>query len=267
MRRVLRGLILPLSLAAGCVFGFRGEAEVEASYPLADVIAVRVDLPATPITVVGDPEAIGLEVRGAWRATGGTAEVAKANARTPRLVFERDGGFAELRAVVPLAVEGQVDFEVEEVRLPPDLDLELRTDLGDVSVIAVEGNLGVDVGAGDVDVVGGAGGVAVRTGQGDVVLETSGNADVQAPRGTVVVTQAGPGGNDVVVRAGGDVQVWLSSDADLDLDLHGREIRVQTGTVSTIDGGRFRRSVGGGHVKIWVDAGPGRVEVRMKPPA
>lgn len=266
MRDVLRALVVPAALLAGCVFGFRGEAPVEATFPLDDIIAVRVDLPATPISVVGDPEAAGLELRGEWRATGGDAEIAKANARTPRLVWARSGSFAELTASVPLAVDGQVDLEVEELRLPPDRDLELRTDLGDVSIVAIESNLGVDVGAGDVDILGGAGGIAVRTGLGDVVIETTGNTDVLAPRGTAVVTQAGPGGNDIVVRAGGDVQVWLASDADLDLDLLGREIRVQTGTVSTIDAGHFARKVGGGFVKVWIDAGPGRVEVRMKAP-
>ncbi len=266
MRAVVRGVIASAALLAGCVFGFRSEAEVEATYPLEDVLAVRVDLPATPMAVIGDPEAVGLELRGEWRATGGNAEVAKANARTPRLVWEQSGSFAELRASVPLAVDGQVDLEIEELRLPPGRDLELRTELGDVSIVGVESNLGVDVGTGDVDIVGGAGGIAVRTELGDVVIETTGNTDVQARRGTVVVTQAGPGGNDIVVRAGGDVQVWLASDADLDLDLIGREIRVQTGTVSTIDAGHFRRSVGGGFVKVWLDAGPGRVEVRMKAP-
>lgn len=269
MRRLLswsRSMVPALALA-GCVFGFRSEAEVEATYPLEGVIAVRVDLPRTPLTVVGDVEALGLELRGEWRAAGGSAAVAKDNARTPRLVFEVFENFAELRAIVPLAVQGQVDLEVEELRLPPDRDLELKTELGDVSVFEIDGNLAVDVGRGDVDIVGGAGGIAVRTGEGRVAIESPGHLDVRAPRGTVTVTQTGPGGNDVVVRAGGDVRVLLRSDADLDLDLRGREIRVQTGTVSTITRDAFKRSVGSGHVKIWVDAGPGAVEIRMAPPA
>lgn len=268
MRRLLSWSpsVLPALALVGCVFGFRSEAEIEATYPLEEVIAVRVDLPSTPLTVVGDPEALGLELRGEWRAAGGSAAVAKDNARTPRLVFEVFERFAELRAIVPLAVQGQVDLEVEELRLPPDRDLELRTGLGDVSVFEVDGNLMIDVGRGDVDVVGGAGGVAVRTGEGRVTIESPGNLDVKAPRGTVAVTQTGAGGNDVVVRSGGDVRVLLVSDGDLDLDLRGREITVQTGSVSTITRDQFRRSVGSGHVKIWVDAGPGDIEVRMARP-
>src|SRR5690606_19943465 len=113
---------------------------------------------------------------------------------------------------------------------------------------------------------GGDGGVAVRTGDGRVQVESPGHVDVEARHGTVEVWQAGAGGNDVVVRARGDVRVWLVSDADLDLELAGSEIRVQTATVSTITSGRFRRAVGGGHVKIWIDAGPGSVEVRMATP-
>lgn len=255
-----------MCLLAGCVFGFRSEAEVEATWPLTDVRAVRVDLPRTPLTVVGDPMAVGLELRGEWRAAGGTEKVAKANARTPRLVFDVTGGFGRLGAVVPLAVDDQVDLEVEEIRLPPDRDLELITELGDVDVVGVVGNIGVDVEIGDVDIEGGDGGVAVRTGDGRVRVGSAGNMDLRAAHGTVEVWQTGPGGNDVVVRAGGDVRVWLTSDADLDLDLQGREIRVQTGTVSTITSGSFRRAVGGGHVKVWVDAGAGHVEVRLGQP-
>jgi hypothetical protein len=259
--------VVLVSLAlAGCVFGYRSEAEIEATYPLEDVISVRVDLPSTPLTVVGDAEALGLELRGEWRAAGGSAGVAKDNARTPRLVYEVFENFAELRAIVPLAVQGQVDLEVEELRLPPDRDVELRTALGDVTVLDVDGNLAVDVGRGDVDIVGGAGGIAVRTGEGRVAIESPGHLDVKALRGTVSVTQTGAGGNDVVVRAGGDVRVLLVSDGDLDLDLRGRAIEVHTGTVSTITSNVFRRSVGGGHVKIWVDAGAGDIEIRMAPP-
>lgn len=260
-----RGLLCATALAAGCVFGYRSEAEVEALYPLTDVLAVRLDLPATPIHVVGDPMALGLEIRGEWRAAGGSAEVAKANARTPRLVYAVDGGFAELSAQVPLAVQGQVDFEAEEVRLPPDVDLEVRTELGHVSIVDVSANIGVDVGAGDVHVEGGLGGVAVRTRRGDVDVESPGNVDIEAPRGAVEVAQAGFGGGDVVVRGGGVVRIWLASDADLDLDLSAPNIRVQTRTVSTITSGRFRREVGGAHVKIHVSAGTS-VEVRLREP-
>ncbi|MCY1062085.1 hypothetical protein [Nannocystis sp. SCPEA4] len=255
-----------LALAAGCVFGYRSEAEIEATWPLTDVQAVRIALPRTPLSVVGDPMAVGLELRGEWRAAGGSQKVAKANARTPRLVFDVTGGFGRLGAVVPLAVDDQVDLEVEEIRLPPDLDLELQTALGDVDVIDVVGNIGVDVDVGDVDIEGGDGGVAVRTGDGRVRVESAGNMDLRTSHGTVEVWQAKAGGNDVVVRAEGDVRVWLISDADLDLDLKGREIRVQTGTVSTITSGSFRRAVGGGHVKIWIDAGQGQVEVRLGEP-
>jgi hypothetical protein len=265
-RKVQALLALTLALTLGCVFGYRSEAEIDATWPLAGVQAVRVDLPRTPLTVLGDPMATGLELRGEWRAAGGSEEVAKANARTPRLVFDKAGGFARLAAIVPLAVDDQVDLEVEEIRLPPGLDLELRTELGDVEVAGVVGNIGVDVGVGDVQIDGGDAGVAVRTGEGRVRVESRGHMDLRTAHGTVEVWQTGVGGNDVVVSAIGDVRVWLASDANLDLDLRGREIRVQTGTVSTITRGAFRRAVGGGHVKIWLDAGPGQVEVRLAPP-
>jgi hypothetical protein len=71
------------------------------------------------------------------------------------------------------------------------------------------------------------------------------------------------GGNDVVVSARGDIAVVLRADANLDLRLRGREIRVATRTVSTVRGGSFDRSVGSGNVKVWLDAGPGDVRVEL----
>lgn len=264
--RPVRACVLALALAAGCVFGYRSEAAIEAVYPATDVITLRVDLPRTPLPIIGDPMATGIELRGEWRAAGGSAAVAKENARIPRLSYSVKDGLARLGAVVPLAVDDQVDLEVEEIRLPPGLDLELKTELGDVEVVDVVGNIGVDIGVGDVDIEGGAGGVAVRSREGRVRVESAGNVDVEAGRGTVEIWQAGAGGNDVVIRANADVRVWLRSDADLDLDLRGREIRVKTRTISTITSGSYRRAVGGGHVKVWVDAGPGAVEVLLRTP-
>lgn len=251
-----------LGLAA-CVFGYRGESDVTATYPLAGVESIRVDLGASPLTIVGDPMAPGLELAGTWRSVGGNAKTATANATTPDLVWAQDGRFAELRAVVPLELRGQVDFEADEIRLPPDRDLELVTDLGDVAIVGVDGNLLVDVGAGHVDIDGGQGGVGVYTGVGDLEIRSAGNIDATTRDGGATIVQEGQGGNDVVVTARGDITVALRSDANLDLQLRGREIRVRTRTVSTVRGGSFDRTIGGGNVKIWLDAGRGDIRVEL----
>jgi len=249
---------------AGCVFGFRGEAEVEATYPLTDIDAVQIDLGATPLTILGDEMAVGLELAGAWRSIGGSSKVAREQALGPEIVWDTDLRVGRLLAVVPLKLQGQVDFEADEIRLPPDHDLVLETTLGDVYVFAMDGNISVDVGVGHVEIDGGAGGIAVRTGEGDLEIRSPGNLDVSTGRGNALVSQSGPGGNDLVVYAkGGSIEVVLRSDADLDLRLAGREIRVHTGTVSTVTSRRFNREVGGASVKVWADAPQGDVLVRL----
>ncbi len=251
-------------LTSACVFGYRGEASVDATYPLTDIDAVRIDLGPTPLTILGDDMATGLELTGAWRSVGGSAKVARAQALGSALVWGVDAGFGELRTVVPLKLQGQVDFEVDEIHLTPDHDLDLVTALGDVYVFAVDGNISADVGVGHVEIDGGGGGIAVRTGEGDLEIRSTGNLDVATRRGSARITQSGAGGNDIVVRvAGGDIEVVLRSDADLDLRLSGREIRVRTGTVSTVTRRSFTREVGGGSVKVWADASQGDVLVRL----
>ena len=249
---------------ASCVFGFRGEAEVEATYPLTDIDAVQIDLGATPLTILGDEMAPGLELKGAWRSIGGSSKVAREQALGPEIVWATDMRFGQLRAVVPLKYDGQVDFEVDEIRLPPDHDLDLVTALGDVYVFAVDGNISVDVGVGHVEIDGGADGIAVRTGEGNLEIRSPGNLDVSTGRGNALISQSGPGGNDLVVHAkGGSIEIVLRSDADLDLRLEGREIRVHTGTVSTVTSRSFQREVGGASVKVWADAPQGDVLVRL----
>lgn len=256
----LGGLALTLT---ACVFGYRGEAEVTATYPLDGIDSLRIDLGASPLIVTGDPMAPGLELAGTWTSVGGNARTARDHATAPDLVWSHDGAFAELRAYVPLALRGQVDFEADEIRVPPDRDLELVTALGDVQIFGVDGNLSVDARVGHVDIHGGAGGIAVATGDGDLDIRSSGNIDAHTRRGGARIVQEGMGGNDVVVSARGDIHVVLRADANLDLRLRGREVRVQTRTVSTVRSGSFERSVGSGNVKIWLDAGPGAVRVEL----
>jgi hypothetical protein len=251
-------------LLGGCVLGYRGEASVEAVYPLTGIDVVRVDLGPTPLTILGDDLAAGFELAGAWRSLGGSSKIAKEQALGSALVWAVDERFAELRAEVPIKLHGQVDFEVDEIRMPTDRDLELVSGLGDLYVFAVAGNISAELGVGHIDIDGGAGGLAVRTGEGNLHLRSSGNVDAHTGRGGARIYQTGAGGNDIVVSArGGDALVVLRSDANLDLQLTGREIRVHTGTVSTITRGSFTRQVGGGGVKIWVDAPTGNVEVRL----
>ena len=261
--RTLAAGLSALSLGA-CVFGYRGEVLVTASYPIADIRAVRVDLGASPLTIIGDELAPALELSGAWHSIGGDAAGARERAASASLQWSVEGAFAELLAVVPLAAAGQVDFELEELRLPPGLDVELRTTLGDVDVIAVEGNISADIDVGHVRIEGGAGGVAVRTGDGNLEIVSTGNIDATTRNGGAKIWQDGAGGNDIIVEvARGDIEISLRSDANLDLVLRGAEVRVQTGTVSTVTRGEFSRQVGAGSVKVWAEAPGGNISVSL----
>jgi len=262
-RRSLAAGLSALALGA-CVFGYRGEVLVTATYPLTDIRAVRIDLGASPLTIVGDELAPGLELSGAWHSIGGNAAGARELAALSSLQWSVEGSFAELLAVVPLKAEGQVDFELDELRLAPGLDVELRTTLGDVDVTAVEGNISADIDVGHVRIDGGAGGIAVRTGDGNLEIVSTGSIDAATRNGGAKIWQDGAGGNDIVVEvARGDIEIRLRSDANLDLQLRGGELRVQTGTVSTVTRGEFTRQVGGGSVKVWADAHGGNVRVSL----
>ncbi|MCA9659707.1 MAG: DUF4097 family beta strand repeat protein [Myxococcales bacterium] len=263
--RALIPTLLAASLGLACALGFRGATEVDAEYSLDEIDAVRVNLPDTPISVLGDPEATTLSLEGVWYSVGGSRTVAADNSTIPLLNFALEGRFAELTAIIPTANRDLVDLEVRSLTLPPDRDLEIWTGLGDIEVAQVEGNVSIDVEAGHVTVFGGAEGVAIRTGAGDVEVETSGNTTAATDSGDVVIAQLGAGGNDLVITTGfGSIDVTLRSDANLDLDLKASgDIRVQTRTVSTVTSGAFQRAVGNGNVKVWLSARGGDVTVRL----
>lgn len=257
--------ILVVSLGLACSLGYRGVTSVEAEFSLDEIDAIRIDLPDTPISVLGDPVATSLEVEGAWYSVGGSASVAADNTAAPQFIFVREGRFAELSAVIPVASADLVDLELGTLTLPPDLDLELWTGVGDIEVAQVEGNISVDIEAGRVTIFGGAEGIAVRTGVGDVEIETTGNASVTTGRGDVRISQLGAGGNEFVITTNyGSIEVTLRSDANLNLDLRASgDIRVQTRTVSTVSQGSFVRQVGNGNVRIQLDARGGDIRVGL----
>ena len=157
-----------------------------------------------------------------------------------------------------------MDLEVDDVGLPSNVDVDLRTSLGDVQVRGMQGSVLVDVEAGDVDVQGPTRSAGVHTGLGDVVAMIEGPIDIEAEDGGVYVEQ-GVGGVDVHVEAPrGDVEVWLRNDLDVDLEVRtpGR-IRVQTDAFSAQARGRYDARSGSGAVRVEVVAG-GDVDVRLR---
>jgi len=257
---------------SACVLGFRGEAPIDASHDLDGIVAVLVDLPSTPIEIVAcDPAAPAvcpatLSYHGRVLATGGTDDEARDHARALTLVFERTDGLASLRADVPLAVRGLVELEIDRMALPGDRDVDVRTDLGDVTIVGVRAAVAVDVGIGDVAIEDGDGGVAVRLDDGALDVRTPGDADLVVDDGEVVLVQTGDA-RQVHVRTGeGDVRIELADDADLDLDLRADgTIRVTTDTVVAIADGELVRRVGDATTRVEVRAG-GDLEIVRRAP-
>lgn len=251
-----RLLALTLACATGCIVGQRGAVEFSAEYPLSEIQALRVALPDTPLSVRGDPLADKLTLNGYWFSVGGTATVAQEHAEVPEFDYDREGGFARLTAVIPIDLRDLIDLEIGEITVPDALDVELLTGLGNVEVTHITGNVSVDVDAGHIEIDGGDEGVAARARIGNVAIRSPGVMDAVSGEGSIVLVQSGVGGNSVYADAGqGDVRIELTSDANLNLDLHATgDIRVQTSTVSTVSYGSFRREVGNGSVDVHVTA-------------
>jgi hypothetical protein len=254
---------------AGCVLGYRGLSVVSGSHDLTGIDEVRIDLPDTPLTVhacaAADPGCpVALAYEGRWESTGGSGKDAERNATTPRLRFSAEGAFAALQAVVPLSVVGEVDLAMDEIRLPDDRDLDLRTGVGDVEVVGVTASVVIDVEIGDVTVYGADDGLGVHTGRGRIVVETPGHADLESDRGAVEVTQTGSG-RDLRVETGlGDILVRLASDADLELVIDTPDaIRVRTDAISSVTDGHFERRTGSGGVRVELVSRGGDIEVEL----
>lgn len=271
-RPALRLLAAALVLC-GCALGFRGEAAFVGEHDLAGTDELRIELPDTPLTVVACaadvPETCppSLHYDGTWVSIAGSRQDARQSAATPTMVFERDEGFATLRAEVPLHVDGLVDLELGPLSLPDDRDLDLRTGVGDVSVRGTEASVVIDVDVGDVEVRGADGGLAVRTGLGDLDVITPGHAELQTGGGDVLAEQSGAS-RDLRVRTdGGSITVTLASDADIDLEIQtaGR-ITVRTPSITVLTSGTLQRRNGNGSIRIELVSPRGDIEVRSVDP-
>ncbi|MCH9680989.1 MAG: DUF4097 domain-containing protein [Deltaproteobacteria bacterium] len=258
---------------AGCVLGFRGEAPFSAEHALTDTTELRIELPNTPLSVVAcaadvpDTCPESLRYDGVWLSVGGSRKDAREQAATPTLEFSRDEGFAILGARVPLAVDGLVDLEMGQLRVPDDRHLDLRTGVGDVSVVGTEASVVIDVEIGDVEVRGADGGLAVRTGSGNIDVVTPGHAELRTGDGRVEVSQAGLARELTVVTGRGDMVVTLANDADIDLQVRteGR-ISVRTPSITTVTSGQLDRRNGNGSVRIELSSTRGDIEVRTVDP-
>lgn len=266
----LRGACVAGLLVAACTLGVRARGAFRSEVDLAGAHAVMLDLPSTPIVVRGCdgqvaescPDALAIE--GQWHATGASKRAAERNAETPSLEVRRHEGLVRVSADIPLEVAGLVDLALESASLPSDVDLEVRTSLGDVEVRDMSGSVLVDVEVGDVDVRGSMRSTGVRVEDGQVRIEGSGAVDVRAEQGGVRVEQTAGAANAVIDAPEGDVVLLLGDDLDMDLRIEtpGR-IRVQTDAFAASTRGLYRARSGTGTHTVEIDAG-GDVTVRLR---
>ena len=265
----VKRLLATLALA-GCVIGVRGEAVFVAEHDIPEIDEVMIDLPSTPLTVLGcnpsvrDTCPASIRYDGVWMSTAGTQTDASFNATVPFLELVRDEGFARLRAEVPLSVAGLVELEMGDVHLPGDRDVHLITTLGDIEVAGVTASVTVEVDTGEITIRGGDEGVGVALGQGRVDVETPGHADIRVETGSVALFQTG-GAQDIFISTGsGNVTVELNDDMDLDVDISAPgTIRVQTDAINTVTRGSFQRRTGTAAFALTLRTADGDVDVAL----
>lgn len=251
----------------GCVLGFRGAAHFSEEHEIDGIRTVRLELPSTPIRMHGCASCPAvLRYDGRWLSTGGTQRDADANARVPHLALERGDGLAVLRAVIPLSVSGEVELELADLALPGDLDLEVRTRVGDVAIDGVLGYVVVEIETGQVT-IDGATGLEVVTQFGAIEVASPGPVELRTGEGEVRLRQTGEPEDAVIVTGLGDIAVELADDADLDLQITTRgSIHVDTPRIRTTTSDRFERRTGDGSVVVRLQSARGRVEVMLVEP-
>lgn len=258
-------------LLVGCTAGSRAQGVFEAEFDLRGVDSLTVDLPSTPVSMRGCdptvpescPRAVQLE--GRWHAVGATAREARAHAARPALTLDIEDSLGYLSADVPTEVLGLVDLELDTAVVPEDIDLEVRTRLGDVTLRDLAGSVLVDVEVGNVDVRGMATAVGIRVEDGDVSVDGPGVLEVHARHGGVRVQQTAGAAATTIRAPGGDVVLMLGDDGDVDLRISTRgRIRVQTDAFATSTSGLYRARSGDGATAVDIEAG-GDVTVRLQP--
>jgi hypothetical protein len=265
--------LLVLTCGQGCILGVRGEAGFEAEHRLEGIEALRIDLPSTPLHVFACDAEVPrvcpevLRYSGVWRTVAGHGRDARSRARRPTLELERLDRLAELRAIVPFDVRGTVDLEMDDLELPDDRDLEIRTDTGSILLVGSRGSAAVDVERGDVEIIGSDAGVGVSVGVGHVRVASPGHADVNVGVGDVEIEQTGGPRDLHVVVDRGDVRVTLAADFDLDLDVRAPgEIRISTPNIVAITRDRLHRVIGAGRTRVRIATARGNVNIGIVSP-
>ncbi|NVB42004.1 hypothetical protein G6O69_29530 [Pseudenhygromyxa sp. WMMC2535] len=250
-----------LLLSSACVFGYRGEQGFSDEASLSGVDTVRIEVPPTQLSLVGDPGRTFIDWRGSFSTLGGTPKDALAQAGGAQMVWETWERIARLSVDIPAELREITVLDELRIESASYLDHEI-VGTGDVFVTSVDAFLSVTLEGGNVEVLGGAEQIVIDTGRGDVTLSTAAPVDVRSGEGRVDIESEA--NSDIIVETAGEVSIALSSSSSLDIEIaDAGAILIDLDDVAHMGSGSFRRVTGTGAATVQVRAGGGRVDLSM----
>ncbi|MFO7561592.1 MAG: hypothetical protein R6X02_03015 [Enhygromyxa sp.] len=245
---------------AACVFGFRGEVELVGEASLAGLETVQLHLPATELSIRGEPARSTIRWAGSFITLGGSSEDALRGARSADLVWDSWASIGRLWADLPVEIRDLTSLDDLEVESSAALAHEI-IGAGKVSITGIDGFVSVDLEGGDVTITGGLEQLRVRTERGSVDLHTAAAVDLYSGIGSVHVASEANG--EILIDASGSVLVELAQFGNLDLDIaDAGQILVLLDDVAHVGAGSYRRAIGPATRELRIRAGGGPVEVR-----
>jgi DUF4097 and DUF4098 domain-containing protein YvlB len=234
------------------LFGNEEKRDVSLPLTISADKRLKIDNPLGDVRVLGRAES-GTVLAEA-RIRGGTAEEAKARAQEYTLIIEESDSVVTIRQpdVSGLAVD-------LTIRLPEAVSVEVRTEMGDISVLDNPAGVRISSRAGDVKVRGAVGAVEISADSGDISLD-----DIESPSVTLE-TKSGDlalksvRGNINARTAAGDISVQESSGKVIALETVSGDVRVDL--VEAVSHSLNIRTVSGGVDVDMPDGGDCRVSL------
>ena len=242
------------------LFGNEEKREVRMPITVPTGKRLRVENPCGDVRIVGRTES-GTILADA-KIRGGTSEEAKARAQEYTVIVEESDTLVTVRQ--PDVSGLNVDLTI---RLPEAAAVEIRTEMGDVSVLDHPAAVRVNTRAGSVRVRGATGMVEVSADSGDVTVEDvespsvaldtkSGNLELKKIRGNLNARTAA--GDITLKESSGKVIALESVSGDVSLDL--MEPIVGSLSVRTVSGGVAVDVPDGGDCRVSLSSLRGSVE-------
>jgi|GEM_PF-3121201 len=252
------GLALAVS---ACVFGLRGQLNFSEGASLDDLQTVQIQLPATELTVIGDPSRSRADWSGSWSTLGGTAKSALEDAAKAELRWETWGHIGRLSAVLPIDIRDITKLDSLKFETSSSLAHEIEG-AGDVFVTGIDAFVSIELIGGNVEVLGGLEQIRVETGIGNIRVSTGAGVDLRTKDGHTRVSSLAFA--PVFVDSEGPVTIELEDAEDLDIDVRNAgQIILDLDTAAHIGEGSYLRTLGSGSRAIQIRAGGGDVVLRM----